>query len=332
MKMRTAWLSVAHFGVDFACAALYFGFLSGTPNWWIVLLLYNACAFAAQMPIGLFADAWNRNLSVAAIGVLLVALAYPFASVPIAAAVLAGLGNGAFHVGAGLEVMNDSGRKAGPLGVFVSPGAVGLYLGTAHALWLKEYPWIVLSCLAVCVVCIVLSARCGLFRPSDNAPLSIELPKGTLLPLIALVLVVVLRSALGFTNAFSAPNVPKMIGVLCVAAGKAAGGLIGDRVGMKTTSIVSLAACAVLLAIPSDFAHLAALFAFNMTMPLTLWGAARRLNRAKGFSFGLLTFALFLGFLPRLMGIVSWGGVYWHVGAVLLSLGLLTYGLKDTGA
>ena len=47
---------------------------------------------------------------------------------------------------------------------------------------------------------------------------------------------------------------------------------------------------------------LAAVFLFNMTMPLTLWAAARLLPGAKGFSFGLLTFGLFLGFLPVCLG------------------------------
>ena len=37
-------------------------------------------------------------------------------------------------------------------------------------------------------------------------------------------------------------------------------------------------------------------------MPLTLYGAARLLPGAKGFAFGLLTFALFLGFLPVYAG------------------------------
>lgn len=38
-----------------------------------------------------------------------------------------------------------------------------------------------------------------------------------------------------------------------------------------------------------------------MTMPITLWGAARRLPGARGLAFGLLTFALFLGVVPSLL-------------------------------
>ena len=46
----------------------------------------------------------------------------------------------------------------------------------------------------------------------------------------------------------------------------------------------------------------AAVFLFNMTMPVTLWAMARLFPGAKGFSFGLLTFGLFLGFVPVYLG------------------------------
>ncbi|MCL2124545.1 MAG: hypothetical protein FWH33_00975 [Oscillospiraceae bacterium] len=40
-------------------------------------------------------------------------------SVPLAAVVAAGLGNGVFHIGGGVDVLNISESKAGALGVFV---------------------------------------------------------------------------------------------------------------------------------------------------------------------------------------------------------------------
>jgi FSR family fosmidomycin resistance protein-like MFS transporter len=43
---------------------------------------------------------------------------------------------------------------------------------------------------------------------------------------------------------------------------------------------------------------LAAVFLFNVTMPLTLYLLADKFPNQPGFAFGLLTFGLFLGFLP----------------------------------
>ena len=66
------------------------------------------------------------------------------------------------------------------------------------------------------------------------------------------------------------------------------------------------------------------MFLFNMTMPLTLWAAARALPGARGFSFGLLTFGLFVGCLPSFLG---WPnlltGPWAYAAAALLSLALL---------
>ena len=332
MNSRTFRLSLAHAGVDLACAALYFGFLFTSESWWSVLLFYNAFAFAAQMPMGLLADTWNHNLLFAAIGCVLVMMAYPFASIPLAAATLAGIGNGAFHVGAGLQVLNDSREKAGPLGVFVSPGAIGLFVGTAFAHFWRTYVWIVVLLLIGCILLIMFSKTSKSFLVTDNAPFAVELPSGAILPLVALFLVVCLRSFLGMTDAFSAASIPKWIAVLCVAGGKATGGLLGDRIGISRTSVLSLGVCTVLLLIPHDFARLLAVFLFNMTMPITLWGAARHLKNAKGFSFGLLTFALFLGFLPKLLRIRVPNSVLLYAGTAAVSLVLLIFGLKGTKA
>ena len=43
---------------------------------------------------------------------------------------------------------------------------------------------------------------------------------------------------------------------------------------------------------------------FNMSMPVTLYLLAVNLPGLYGFSFGLLTFGLFLGFLPVYAGLV----------------------------
>jgi FSR family fosmidomycin resistance protein-like MFS transporter len=63
-------------------------------------------------------------------------------------------------------------------------------------------------------------------------------------------------------------------------------------------------------------------------MPITLRASADALNGMQGFSFGLLTFALFLGFLPTWLGVsVPSAGWFLALGAAL-SLGLLLPGLR----
>lgn len=334
---KTAVLSAAHAAVDFCCAALFFGMERGDAAW-LCMVFYNACAFLMQLPLGLVADRLNRNLPFASAGCLLVAAACFLRFNPLLAVIVAGLGNGAFHVGGGIEVLNDSGSKAGPLGVFVSPGAIGLYLGRVYAGFFAAHrlllPLLMLLCGAGMTVIGLTERRCV----SENADFSLALPKRGL-PLLALLFfVVVLRSFTGTTPAFSAgtllsplhPVLAGLIPVLCLAGGKAAGGFLSDRFGPIPTSIGSLGLCALLLFFPLHPAlALVALFLFNMSMPITLFGSARLLKGAKGGAFGLLTAALFVGTVPVFLGITLPSSPWLHGGFALISLVLLVIGLKE---
>ena len=327
MKKLTV-LSVAHFCVDMACAALFFGWLGKSTDWWLAMVLYNACAFALQLPLGLLADRLNRNLSFAAAGCLLIAASFFLKGFPLPTAIVCGLGNGMFHVGGGLEVLNDS-DTAAPLGVFVSPGAEGLYLGTVGAPLLLRCGW-TMPLLLILTGAGLLIGKTTLV--SSNVPLSLSLPKGDVFPLLCLFLVVTLRSLLSGAFSTGINDLPGLIPVLCLAFGKAAGGFLGDRLGMRRAAILSLGAAAALLLLPRGYLTLLALFLFNMTMPLTLFEAARLLPGAKGAAFGLLTCALFFGMLPRFAGFAPTLPAFFWAGLVLLSLGLLWAGLRKEAA
>ena len=132
MKLRALPLyAAAHFWVDFACALLVLGRLEGGGGAVTALLLYNFFAFAVQMPVGLLADVLGGPRRFAALGCGLTALAWGLPGL-LPAAVCAGLGNACFHVGGGLYALNGS-ENCGPLGLCVSPGALGVALGTLPA-------------------------------------------------------------------------------------------------------------------------------------------------------------------------------------------------------
>ena len=332
---NTAVVSVIHAVVDLACAALFFSVLQGD-DLWLGMVLYNACAFLCQLPMGVLADRLNRNLLFGAIGCALVAAGFCLRAVPILAMVVAGLGNGAFHVGGGIEVLNGSEEKAGPLGVFVSPGAIGLYFGRVFSSFFASVPLLLPSILLLSGGAMLLCGRTEFREGSHNAPLSLETPKAGCVLLALLFLVVALRSFMGTTAAFSTgellaglPSVwAGLIPVLCLALGKTAGGFAADRFKAIPTAIVSLGLCAVLLFFPLHpcFA-LIALFLFNMSMPLTLFASARLLKGAKGCAFGLLTAALFIGVVPFFLGVQTpasnvFYGVLAAVSGILLVIGL----------
>lgn len=319
-----ALYSLTHFWVDLSCAFLVFRTLAGTPDFTLCLLLYNFCAFALQMPLGLLADRFDRNGAVAGAGCLLAALAAA-SPLPLLTAVTAGTGNALFHLGGGIDVLNGSTRRAAALGVFVSPGALGLYIGTlwgkgrALPLWIAPLVLILLAA-AILWLC---RRQFGSLR-SGNAPLDLS---GRAAPLLPLFLVVVLRSYMGMNQSFPWKGTGQWALVLTLALvlGKTAGGFFMDRLRPRPAAALSLGLAAGLyLLSASPLPGVLAVFLFNMTMPVTLWAVARVMPGAKGFTFGLLTFGLFLGCLPSLLGWPSLLGSPWACSAAALaSLALL---------
>lgn len=327
MKRTLRVCCVAHFLVDFSCAFVLFRTLRGELRWTELLILYNFCAFAVQMPLGLLADRWNRDGLVAAAGALLVTVAYGLTGFPWLAAAVAGLGNAAFHVGAGLEVLTVSEDRAGPLGLFVSPGAVGLFFGALLGKGVVLPLWLAPIGLLCAAVALFWTRK---ERTGGMAAAALPRWKAVGLPILLPLTVVILRSYVGMTLVFPWKSQEHWALVLTTALvlGKAVGGYLADRFGAIRAAAASLVLSALLLLcadIPA--CGIMAIFLFNMTMPLTLWACARLLSGTRGFAFGILTFGLFLGFLPASFGAGSLSGGAAALLA-LLSLLLLLPGLR----
>lgn len=328
--MSTALYSALHFLVDLTCAhAMFRTFLEGAEGY-TYILLYNFCAFALQMPMGTvldyFADRWKRLPAVfAAAGVALTILG------SFTHPIVLGLGNAAFHVGGGVgTIREDNARewKGRALGVFVAPGALGLYIGTQLAS--KADITFVLA-----AAMLVLTIPLFLLRPIEASVRPLKQPEKSPIPLLCCLLVVILRSYVGMAVSFEWKQEPMLAlaAVTAVVLGKAAGGIAAARFGTRSTVAVSL-----ILAIGCYFLGdravfgILALFFFNMTMPITLYQLALRYPGLPGFSFGLLTFALFLGFLPVYAGFeASLAGTALGSLGSLLSLGLLLPVSREEG-
>ena len=325
----TAVCAAGHFFVDLLCAWGMFSFCWGDARWAELALVYNFCAFALQMPLGLLADRFRQDRSFAAAGALLTAAAcLGLGKAPLAFALTAGLGNALYHVGGGVAVLHAYPEKAGPLGVFVSPGAFGIYFGTLMG---KAGTELLAPAVAGLAACCVLF---WLLRQGEKPPALDTEARGALLPaIVCLFLVVCLRSYLGFLFSF-----PWKSGLLSAAAvcgvvlGKTAGGYLSDRLGAFRASALSLGPAALLFLLSAHpVCGLTAIFLFNMSMPVTLRAAADALPGIRGFSFGLLTFALFLGFLPSWLGFSAPAGGWFLALGAALSLALLLPGLRKKG-
>ncbi len=301
--MITAIYSVLHFLVDGVCA---FAMATAFANdGYEKFLIYNFCAFALQMPMGAVLDGMtlcskkNYSMITAIFGVVLTiagAFVHP---------ALLGIGNALFHVGAGVSVIREDyakGWSGQALGIFVAPGALGLFLGAQLApkssgigFWL-----------GTAFVMLMLSAWVWKKEPKylksvDNS----ERKAGSIGLLVFCFVIVVLRSYVGLAVDFPWKSTvfASTIGVLAVVLGKMAGGIVAARVGQWKTMVIALALAIVAYSFHVQMAPgVLALFLLNMTMPITLYLLVDNWRGLPGFSFGLLTFGLFLGFLPVYFG------------------------------
>lgn len=322
-EVTTFAYALCHFVVDFACVSTMLCAVSrvlgesGQGSMEVValsILLYDIVAFTLQLPIGIALDQLDKNSHAALLSYALVGAGVILSLVPIAllewpAILLLAIGNALFHSAGGLSVLNISQKHAGPSGIFIATGAIGVFLGTQSAqMGRLQIAFSLLVLLFLCaLITLVVQKVNKKYWNVHNVSYDIpRLSSNTLLAIVLLTLVVALRSYVGMVMVFpwKSEMLLLVLSILGVFAGKALGGVIADRIGFRTTAIFSLIVAATLFA-PSweiPVMGLLGVFFFNFTMSITLASLANILPNAKGTAFGLASFSLAVGALPALAG------------------------------
>ena len=322
-EVTTFAFALCHFVVDFACVSTMLCAVSrvlgesGQGSMEVValsILLYDIVAFTLQLPIGIALDQLDKNSYAALLSYALVGAGVILSLVPIAllewpAILLLAIGNALFHSAGGLSVLNISQKHAGPSGIFIATGAIGVFLGTQSAQ--MERLQIAFSLLVLLFLCALITLVVQKVNKKywNVHNVSFDIPRlssNTLLAIALLSLVVALRSYAGMVMAFpwKSEMLLLVLSILGVFAGKALGGVVADRIGFRTTAIFSLIVAATLF-VPSweiPVMGLLGVFFFNFTMSITLASLANILPNAKGTAFGLASFSLAVGALPALAG------------------------------
>ena len=129
--------SILHFVIDGICAYMMFGVYGANDT--SAYLFYNFCAFALQMPFGALADlvcirmfgADSQKKKKFYQLITIMGIIFTVTGM-FAGYIVLGIGNALFHVGGGLRTILDdrsNHKKGADLGIFVSPGALGLFAG-----------------------------------------------------------------------------------------------------------------------------------------------------------------------------------------------------------
>lgn len=296
--------SAAHAIVDFCCSAVIYSF-GGFFDVMLLLklvIVYNSLAFGLQCIFGFIIDKFDKAQSMAVLGCLLLITGICMYERPMITIIFMGIGNAMFHAGGGSIALKLGNGYSKLPGIFVAPGAIGLFFGT---LWWKFNPveniWLAFLPL--------IAAAFLLFTDIPKEEQVIYKNKTTTsvyaIIVILLLTAVAIRSFIGLSYDFSGKNsfLLMVLFVLSIALGKMLGGFLADKFGMFNTAVWGL-----ILSVPFlKFGYIPqcamiGMFLFNLTMPITVTALANMMPKYKGFAFGLTTFALLIGFLPVFTG------------------------------
>ena len=303
-----------------------------------MFLLYNGLAFGLQPFLGVASDRLSRGplgaqvySATAALGTGLAALAVLLAwSWAWPAVVCVAVGNALFHVGAGALVLRRCAGWAALPGIFVAPGALGVWLGIR----LGTNPSVIPSVFAFLLVVASLILVFQRSPEPDREPLHQFHRRGAfaLTCLLALLLSVTVRSLAG--GVFSAVGASYALGLVVTLAaflGKSSGGWLADLLGWRRLALVSLLVLWVLQSgwvSNSPEANVASMLLIQLAMPITLTATFLAMPRFPGLAFGLPSLALLVGALPGQLDDFPWAPAEWLWLLIPASALLLFWGLS----
>jgi len=288
----------------------------------LTILLYNILAFGGQVAVADMIRRSYRPKDWLTAAYLLHGIALLTFSIDYRIAILAiGIASAIIHVVGGHESQHGK-QGARELGIFASPGILGLVLGGYFAIAEWEINWV---CAILAFSLLFLSRR----LPFSKSAVLPQVKDGANplenhdLLMILLLTVITLRSAVWNSFQFIHENQYEILFMIGIAAmlGKVAGGFLADYFGLRRYTIGALLLSLPLLTLfkNSLWALLSGIFLLQSTLPATarLLIQQFKVNPAMGvaWSFGL---AIFLGgvfFMTPLREVMD---SYWMIGGMVL--------------
>jgi hypothetical protein len=304
-RRQLLWFTLIHPLVD-ACSVSVL--VAGGMTWGRAMA-YNAIAFALQLPLGVALDFMRPEmtsrgfwLGTCAVSAAAFAAALGFAGWGTLG--VACMGNALFHLTAGKRLLEGSGGRSGPMGFFISTGALGLMAGQV---WMKSAAAICLPAFAAALAaCLVAKNRAENGTAQNYAENGAAKSEGARvvggLLLLGLFVLIAWRSwaALAATSLTMAAGVGfAAAGAAATWGGKATGGYLAERLGrwqVTAASVCGSAALAFLCSPNSAAAWMALLFVSQLaTGPVVSLVYDRTRRIGGGTAFGLNCLGLFAG-------------------------------------
>ena len=332
----TGLYGITHALIDAACVITLYSTIifNGLSSDWsfAIIVFYNLIAFGTQSTIGNIFDKLKKPRLCAIIGCILTAMSILFIKNPILSVICASFGNSFFHVGGGIICLKLGENKSAIPGMYVAPGAIGLFIGMCIAKEQLISPYIFTGLLIIMAILIYLDTEEG-----QNSVQKIKEPfiyNKFILITVFLLSAIAIRSFIGLSIVLSWKDNLLLAGflTLAIALGKFFGGIIADKFGWLKITIIALLISSPLIAfgINSPLLFITGMFFFNFTMPVTLTAISNIMPHREGFAFGLTTLTLIIGAFPTFYNIkLGIGNEFIIFGIVIISAILIFFGLRE---
>lgn len=304
MPKNRTYAGILYFVIHFLIEVASFYILSfymGTPAAVAAALVYDYLAFVPQGIYGWLSDLFPKFnfgilgavLSLAAL--LMFRLRWNWLAVTLVIA----LGNGMIHIQGAEVTLHSSGGKMTPAALFVAGGSFGLITGKLMSGRIPVWPVMLLTLLIPVLILLAQRYR-GEGAVQGFAYAAPGIGKKLLVGLAVFVVVVRAYMGYGIPTTWNQTVIQNVALYVCMGTGKALGGVLIDKIGIRGTAAIStLGALPFLLFGDQNMVvSLVGVLLFSMTMAVTLALIVSRMPESCGVAFGFTTLGLFLGTLP----------------------------------
>ena len=301
-----------------------------------IALAYDFFAF---LPQGLIGDFIIKHRKIpyetagnALMGVSVFMILSPGNTLRIAGYILLAVGNAVLHECGAIASVADSEGKIFPSALFVAGGSFGVVIGQTMGMAGVSPYWLLIPLAASELLCLSAKTSVRKERWPEFRAVSPKVSAGLVL-LIAFAVTAV-RSYIGYAIPISWNKQlwQSFFLFFIMGAGKALGGLLADKAGVRKTAFIGTLTAIPFLLFGDRLMAVSCIgvFFFSMTMSITFAMCLSILKTNPGLAFGITTTGLFLGLLPAFFIRVSQ-----TANAVLITVfsvlcfALLRYSLAD---
>ena len=305
--MRKNVVGYIYFYIHFIVEVVCFFYLSRVTNnslvVWFIPFIYDGLAFVPQSLIGYISDK-NPKINMGILGVICLMIAYLFfifSNLICISLIILCLGNCLLHVSGAEATLKSSNGRLSPSAIFVAGGSFGVITGRLLATTSLHPMFLMIPILSM-IPFILLSNIDIEDKTSADEFDYVHKKRNPYLVVFIAFLVVIIRGYMGYgiPTSWNKTIIQTIIFYFTMGIGKALGGILSDKFGIRKVAILST-----LLAIPflcfgdnHMMISLIGVMFFSMTMSITLAILVSVLKKTPGLAFGITTIGLFLGTFP----------------------------------